>query len=1381
MNFNHPMSMYSILIWNARGVGNRRTLTHLKDLSVRHKPQILSIIEPKVDHQRLPDIARSLGFDNFSHGGDVNSRIWVLWTSGMDISDVVWNPYQVTLSASLINSDLNICYTFVHAPCVSSDRQVLWDDLATQSRSITTPWIVAGDFNAILSWEEKKGGNRDGEDSINAFNLFLVQAGLTDIGYQGNDFTWSNNQDGAACIWERLDRVLLNSYALRNLPTVRVEHLHRVIHSDHCPILMHLKQPLPRKGFFRYQKCWEKHHTFKDFINQSWEGKMHDEPLTNFGLKIKHLRSLLKDWNWNIFGNLNVKTRQLLNQITTLENALQTGWNEETAKELKRAKIELSDVRTCHADMLRAKARMSWMREGDRNSKFFHTAIRSRSLANQVKIRLPDGDFTDDREVIGNKAVNFFSDLFSGSCPPPCYDDLSILQPVITEDNNRSLTGVPTEDEILLAINTMNKDSAPGPDGFTGHFYSACWDTIKGDLVQAIHSFFRGHRLPASWTATHIFLLPKVPNATDISQLRPISLCNFNHKIISHILMKRVAVYLPSIISEEQTGFVPGRSMHDNIALAHDLVYDLDQKVPGGNVIVKLDMAKAYDRLSWGFLIRVMRALGFSNHWCDLVFRCISNCSYSIKWEGEIFGYFRSMRGVRQGDPLSPTLFIIAMEWFSKSLNQAIDNDTIQPYKTLNRADIISHLLFADDILLFTNGDKESMSNLINLINKFCSISGEQLNPSKSQIVFSTAIDDAHRLNICMETGFANTTLPITYLGAPLYKGRTLVQYFHYLIDKVRKRICGWAKRLLSMGGRAEIVRSVLNAMSIHAMFTLPVPLTVIDKLISVMASFLWDSGSEKRHHWISWSRICTPWENGGLNIRHPRLMLHAFHSKRAWEAITGNSLWARYSRSRFRIGQSGSPLWNTISQHISEVKNLGTWRISSGHTLCGEIGRYYGVNIPSYIRHSMVRDIMDNPGSLSGLLGAIPEEERHVFQNVTFSDRPDKFICKLTKDGTFTIKAFYNRVMATRHHVRHPWGEAIWQKWIPPKVSCFLWKLFHKVVPTDDSIRRLGIHIVSKCSCCTMPKEESSNHLFFEGEKATHLWRKFGAIFDRPTPRGKESLLRFWLSGSRKNYRDCLASGMSACIIWELWKDRNNMRFNDITTQIWHKCMIWAARISPLIKAHMNSSYQSTILTTTLGIHRAGLPPRPSWLSWHPPNKDLVLDIAISDYSSETQVGGIVRNMAGRLILAAKESYDFSSPLRALALFLNLFSNHPGFESHLIEKIRSSHACFWDINREDTLQPNELYAMRRIKRLFPYSTLTRTAPHQNNTAICILHTMSNGVFEDSRHLTLHVRRTITADASLLPTSRPSWTVDSTRDDLAIRSHSYATPATNDI
>ncbi|KAL9687786.1 hypothetical protein QQ045_032193 [Rhodiola kirilowii] len=448
------------------------------------------------------------------------------------------------------------------------------------SVGITIPWLVVGDFNVISSWAEKSGGIHGEDSPLQDFNDFQLQAGLSDSGYSGNPYTLSNNQSGDKRIWERLDRLLINGLAFTRFPHLKVSHMTRV-HSDHCPLLIEMDVDQHNIALFQYQQAWHSHPGFLRFVRDGWEGRLHKDPLINFGRKLKRLRCMLRKWNWEVFGDTRTKMRDMLGRIDNLEAQLQLGWHADIARDLH----------------------TYWLQQGDHNTSLFHASIKARRAKNKINLQLGDDNYTNDRDAIGSAAVHFYKSLFCGYTPPPPRRVFAVLDPVLCKEDSEAMCTNPGYNEVHEIILGMNKDSSPGPDGFTGQFYSHCWDVIKSDLMEAITGFFGGLQLPVAFSSTYLTLLPKVPNATAIDQLRPISLCNFCHKIISRILASRLAPWLPKIISGEQVGFIQGRSIHENIALAHDLAHELNHKVLGGNIIIKLDMAKAYDRISWDFIL----------------------------------------------------------------------------------------------------------------------------------------------------------------------------------------------------------------------------------------------------------------------------------------------------------------------------------------------------------------------------------------------------------------------------------------------------------------------------------------------------------------------------------------------------------------------------------------------------------------------------------------------------------------------------------------------------------------------------------------------------------------------------------------------------------
>lgn len=200
-----------------------------------------------------------------------------------------------------------------------------------------------------------------------------------------------------------------------------------------------------------------------------------------------------------------------------------------------------------------------------------------------------------------------------------------------------------------------------------------------------------------------------------MSEFRPISLCNVLYKLISKVLVLRLKAILPGVVTENQSAFVPGRLITDNALIALELFHTMKKrsKSKRGMIALKLDMSKAYDRVEWGFLRKLLLTMGFDGRWVNLVMDCVTTVTYSFIINGRVCG------AVSQGDPLSPYLFILVADAFSLMLQNKVREGKLHGTKASRSGPEISHLLFADDNLLFARATRQECEVIVDLLNSY--------------------------------------------------------------------------------------------------------------------------------------------------------------------------------------------------------------------------------------------------------------------------------------------------------------------------------------------------------------------------------------------------------------------------------------------------------------------------------------------------------------------------------------------------------------------------------------------------------------------------------------------------------------------------------------
>jgi hypothetical protein len=274
------------------------------------------------------------------------------------------------------------------------------------------------------------------------------------------------------------------------------------------------------------------------------------------------------------------------------------------------------------------------------NTRFFHMSATARSKRKRVaKLIADNGIEAHTQEDLCEVAKQYFDTLFkprNGDQDPV----LNLIQSRVTEEDNFLLTAPLTKVEIQQALFQMHPDKSPGPDGFNPAFYQWFWDQCSNDIFTAAATWLERGYFPTSLNETNICLIPKCDNPTSMRDLRPISLCNVLYKMISKVLANRLKCCLDKCVSQEQSTFVEGRSILDNALIAIEVIHALKRKTQGrrGELALKIDISKAYDKVDWGFLRGVMTKMGFADVWIRWVMMCVSSVNYSVLMNSDRVG-----------------------------------------------------------------------------------------------------------------------------------------------------------------------------------------------------------------------------------------------------------------------------------------------------------------------------------------------------------------------------------------------------------------------------------------------------------------------------------------------------------------------------------------------------------------------------------------------------------------------------------------------------------------------------------------------------------------------------------------------------------------------
>ncbi|XP_042950031.1 uncharacterized protein LOC122282138 [Carya illinoinensis] len=670
---------------------------------------------------------------------------------------------------------------------------------------------------------------------------------------------------------------------------------------------------------------------------------------------------------------------------------------------------------------------------------------------------------------------------------------LSSIDMKVTTDMNVELLKPFVTKEVEDALKQMHPSKAPRPDGMSPIFFQKYWHVLGKSVTDAFLLSLNSGDFPSELNHTFLTLIPKKASPSKVADFRPISLCNVLYKILSKVIANRLKKILPDVISDIQCAFVPGRQISDNVLIAYETLHFLRLKRYGtkGFMSLKLDMSKAYDRVEWTFLAKIMESLGFARNFISLIMKCVRTISFSVLVNGSPKGPIIPSRGIKQGDPLSPYLFLLCTEGLISLFINSAGREGVKRVQICRGAPRVNHLLFADDSLIFCQANVATNEKIQILLNKYERASGHCINKEKTSMVFSKNVSDELKSDIMQLWGGSHTQQYEKYLELPPLVGRSKKQAFSSIKSRVWQKLQLWKSKLLSQGGREVLIKAVGMSIPTYAMSCFLFPKSLCKELEMMMASF----GGEIRGRGINFTR---------------------------WRSV-GNRKSVNFFKDPW-IPDYNLPLNNSEFDEDLKVHSLidmstGWWNIQALRALF-------------------------NPNVVQKIL------QLNISVHVK-----DSLFWVHEKNGIYSVNSAYRMLQQglsndmgqdSRESMESVFWRCLWHLKIPKQIKIFAWRACHEKLPTFKNLKHKHVLENDICVICTSCVEDAAHALFYCSD-VRQVWLdycpKLGEIV---------SDLSFWDLANLAHDRgsnDVLATFL--VVAWGLWNRRNKFIYEDVSLHI--------------------------------------------------------------------------------------------------------------------------------------------------------------------------------------------------------------------------------------
>lgn len=1045
---------------NVNGISRHKKRTRIFNYLRSLKADIFCLQETHGANKNITDRwTEEWGGQAFwSHGSHKSRGTSILLRTNMDaqiISNIKDNDGRVmSIILNYQNFEANIIS--IYAPTDDTERRHFFralQDFPTATQYV----VVAGDFNCITDLKyDKDGGNpirglagnkelTDWTKTLNLVDTWRVE----NPSIKG--YTWFNANNS---IRTRIDKIFTQkTFADKTKTTVNV-----CPYSDHDAVMTTIKIPdsNPRgpgvwKMNTKLLKDKRYEHEIRSFTKHWMNEKDRDENPTKWWddykehVKIISIKHAIKK----------AKARRALKErLTKVLNDLQQADIPDN-EQIKEKNAKLKQILNEEAEGNQIRSRAKWFEEGEKPTRYFFGLEKSRQKNNTInRLKKEDTTLTNDIEIL-EEAKNFYQKLYNTE-QTNLTDQEWILQQLekkLTETDKEFCEGPMTEKETTNALNEIDNNKSPGPDGIPGEFYKLFWDLLKQPLTDLFNYNFDNETMTESQQKALLKLLFKKNDIELLKNWRPISLLNTDYKIAAKVIATRLKHVLGSITHEDQTCGIPGRSIYENLFKLRDTVYNA-HKHKQQMIMISLDQEKAFDRVDRDFLNKTMDKLNFGPSFKNWIKTLYKNANCAIINNGWMSDPVTLQRGLRQGCPLSPLLYVMIAE----SLGQAIRNDPsikgVHIPGDNGKTDKISQ--YADDATLILK-DGISVQRAFDVVNKYERGSGSKLNYEKSEGIY-----------IGQQEGKNTGPVPITWktdniavLGTQI--GPSLEQDWDKPVAKLLKRIQGWYSRNLTIYGRALIVKTYGVANLIYLATTFSIPEKVIVEVHRAIFNFLW-----KGHEYVKRETMCLPLKEGGLAI--PDLRKTNVTMKVKWLKEIGDK---KYQRSwikwpRYYIGTALSTVKeNWIFLRDNKYPHADPNSVPDWYIIVQKMAKKF----KEQLRQMEQKEITNK--NMLILMNEEIEEPR--------ANRKWKEEWKIDEQK-----------------MSEHW-KTIWKSLNSNWEKDNLWKLTHMALPTMTNLTKWKINgVKDKCPFCK--QSEDLKHVFIECSRTKPLWDYVNSLIEKIT-----------------------------------------------------------------------------------------------------------------------------------------------------------------------------------------------------------------------------------------------------------------------------------------